>query len=314
MYKGRITGLGLFAYAEQLMRENKKTHWPDSKLDKLMAKEFPDVKLALMNAYRCNLRRIDIDLPRYDKHSKKYCKPMKGFEAFLFALFEKYGAKPRTVAFYAKQIEEKFPAHGYSIAGLVGAHNSGRRSKPPHQVKILGIDGVIRTPYEEARRVTGEINSNVHKGMKASHETRKKMSKAQKKRYEDNPEWLQQFVHFGQEALRRPQPGRMELYVFSLLDDWFLKTFKSTGDTRVGKNYIGSRCPDFTSNGIVVEFDGNGHVAFRKKRKITEQQDVAIRRRHYQKHGYLMFVIFDRDLKDLPKLRRRIKRFIGGYR
>lgn len=210
------------------------------------------------------------------------------------------------------------PFRKWEINRLRGDYNRGHFGKPKIISMCYGKDGIVRTVEEELNRKRSEA----YKGKPCSEETRKKISKANKKWCKKHPKELQKLVQAGQAAQRRPQSGKQELGIFHMVDGWFPKAgLKSTGDTRIGKNYIGSRCPDITGQKIkvVVDFDGGGHEAYRiRKGKYTEKQDVQRRRKHYRKFGYRLFVIFDiqthTDLKDLPKLRRRLKRFINYER
>ena len=170
------------AYVEKMMANNK-ARQTDEQLRMRMVKEFPDQKIWPMNFYRGMARGKGIELPRYDDQGKiiplrkQQKRTGKGFEAFLFAMFEKYGAKPRTVMFYQKKIETKFSEHNYLITRLAAGYNSGRFGKPSHQIKIHDTDGIDRTPKQEACRAISKAKIGKNNPAKRP-DVRKKISEA----------------------------------------------------------------------------------------------------------------------------------------
>lgn len=107
------------------------------------------------------------------------------------------------------------------------------------------------------------------------------------------------------------KPNKMELYLYSILQNYFPDEWKYVGD---GQVIMGGLCPDFINcNGKkkIIEFFGSyWHKdilsSISKPYNRTEEGKKII----YKKYGFDMLIIWDYELKDEERLVTKIRDFI----
>jgi len=94
-------------------------------------------------------------------------------------------------------------------------------------------------------------------------------------------------------------PNKPEKCLIKLLP----KTYKFVGD---GKLIIGGLCPDFVNkdNNKIIELYGD---YWHKRPEVIERDKRRIKT--YKKYGYKMLVIWEHELKNLNKVKNKIKEF-----
>jgi len=99
-------------------------------------------------------------------------------------------------------------------------------------------------------------------------------------------------------------PNKPEKCINKLLNKLFLKEYSFVGD---GKLIVGGFCPDFVNvNGQkkIIELYGN---YWHKKQEVIKRDKRRIKT--YKKYGYKTLIIWEHELKDLDKVKRKIKEF-----
>jgi len=97
------------------------------------------------------------------------------------------------------------------------------------------------------------------------------------------------------------KPNKMELIVQKILNSLFQGLFKYVGN---GKLFIDGKCPDFVSTDgsmLLIEFNGG---------YWHRGENTRTRARQFAKYGYRTLFIWSWELKNLRKLKSKIKKFV----
>jgi G:T-mismatch repair DNA endonuclease (very short patch repair protein) len=97
---------------------------------------------------------------------------------------------------------------------------------------------------------------------------------------------------------RRKRPTAPEATFIKIIEDNGLP-FEYTGN---GQLIIGGKNPDFS--------DHNGHLVEIFGVYWHDPSEVQARINHYQGHGWKTLVLWENDLKDVPDVIERVKRFV----
>jgi hypothetical protein len=142
----------------------------------------------------------------------------------------------------------------------------------------------------EALKKIGEGNQ----GKSRSSKTRKKISRFQKELWK-NPEHAKKvFAH--------RSPNSKELECFDIIDSVAPKDFKFVGN---GEFVLGGKCPDFMNvNGkkLLIEFNSE---------YWHKGENTRTRYRHFAKYGHRTLFIWQRELKNPERLKKKILKFVG---
>lgn len=133
----------------------------------------------------------------------------------------------------------------------------------------------------------------IHLGRKASIEARKNMSDAQKEYIINNPEVLKRMLRFN-------SPNKSELKLLDILNDTYPNEWKFVGD---GSFIIDGKCPDYincNNKKLIIELFGE-----RWHEKSEEEQRKEI----FKKFGYNTLIIWFKELKNIEKLKEKLKLF-----
>jgi len=132
-------------------------------------------------------------------------------------------------------------------------------------------------------------------GRSPSFRIKRKISKFQKELWK-NPEHARKvFAH--------RSPNNKELEVFSIIDSVTPKDFKFVGN---GQFVLGGKCPDFMNvNGKKLLIEFNSEYWHRGENTRT-------RARHFAKYGFKTLFIWQRELKNTERLKRKILKFVGA--
>jgi len=133
-----------------------------------------------------------------------------------------------------------------------------------------------------------------------------KISKAQKKLWQ-NPTHKRKQIKAMCDGIKRAVPTKPERKLRKGLNILFPNQYKFTGD---GSFIIGFKKPDFvnvTQNKIIEMFGDYWHS--KNVTENTKAQEENQRIRHFAKYGYKTLIVWERELKNIPKLKRKLKVF-----
>lgn len=183
-----------------------------------------------------------------------------------------------------------------------------KRFEDPKERRKIKVASERR--YKEHPESHGMLNKHHSK------KTIRRMEVAQNKRFE-NPKERRKMARYGNSHADMKQlwqdpsyarkvlssnskrPNGREREVRSIINS-LVVAFRYVGDGRV---MVDGRNPDFIrADGIkqVIEFFGN---------HWHEKKEVSQRKRHYERSGYDCLVIWERELKDVEKLKKKILNF-----
>ncbi len=156
------------------------------------------------------------------------------------------------------------------------------------------------------RRKMSEAHIGIRSGKHLSKETKRKLSIMGKKRWQ-NPKYVEKQLK-AIFAGHRISPNRPERRLRNGLNRMFPNEYKFVGD---GSTFIGGKSPDFINiNGQkkIIEMFGtfwHSKEITGKTRKQEEQQRIN----HFAKYGYKALIVWQKELKDIPKLKRKLIEF-----
>lgn len=149
-----------------------------------------------------------------------------------------------------------------------------------------------REKATELKRIVSERSKKLFRcGIKLTKDGRKRISEKAKERCK-NEDYLRKMLTFNGQ-------NKQEELVENLLVGMGYE-YKFVGD---GQFILGGKCPDFMNvNGQkkLIEFFGT---------YWHKEKDSQNRIRHFKQYGFDTLVIWDKELKDIPKLKNRIKEF-----
>ena len=135
----------------------------------------------------------------------------------------------------------------------------------------------------------------------------KKMSKAQTKLWQNSKHKKKQIKAMCN-GISKAKPTKPERKLKNYLNHLFPRDYKFVGD---GSIIIGNKKPDFINiNGqkkIIEMFGDYWHGEKRTKR--TKYHEEQRRIRHFAKYGFRTLIIWQKELKNLPKLKRKLRLF-----
>lgn len=184
-------------------------------------------------------------------------------------------------------------------------HKHTEESKQQTSEKLMGNTnclGIKRPPQtkEHRRKIAKKMMGNRHKlGHKESEETLQRKSIAKKKQWSD-PVWHKAQVKRMAKGSQRDSPNKKEIKLQKLLDFLYPHEWKYVGD---GSVIFGTKNPDFINvNGKkqIIELFGD---YWHKGQNPQDRIDV------FAPFGFSTLVIWERELKHIPKLIGRIQRF-----
>ena len=223
---------------------------------------------------------------------------------------------------YCGQIKGKFPRFIHGHNGRVMSEETKRKISQTRTGHIttretrrkIGIANTGHITSEETKRKIGDGNrgkivpkevvdriSKTLTGKCKSKEHCKNIGIASSKRWED-PEYRERLL-LGLVKGRKNShmlPNRQENFIYFLLNKMYPKEWKYTGDF---STIINGKNPDFINvNGQkkIIEYNGTH----------WHQNDIPGRREAvFAEHGYDTLVIWDKELKDIDRVKFRINKF-----
>ena len=102
---------------------------------------------------------------------------------------------------------------------------------------------------------------------------------------------------------RKLSPNNPEKLLIKLLNKILPKTYKFVGN---GKLIVGCFCPDFVNkdNNKIIEFYGDYWHDKTEQKQRDKRRKIA-----YKKFGYKTLIIWEKELKDLNKVKENILKF-----
>ncbi len=151
-----------------------------------------------------------------------------------------------------------------------------------------------------------EKNRQAHLGKKLSTKHKKKISKSILKRWNDPifKENQLKAIFAGCNIF----PNKPERRLRNRLNHLFPREYKYVGN---GTTFIGGKCPDFINiNGQkkIIELFGNFWHS-KEYTGRTRKQEEQKRIRHFAKYGFRTLIVWQSELKDISKLRKKIIKF-----
>jgi len=160
-----------------------------------------------------------------------------------------------------------------------------------------------RKKISKARKgITKEINPNLIR----SKSYKKKKRIAQQEKWDDPIYRENQLKSIF--ASRRIKPNKAERKLRNGLNRLFPKEYKYVGN---GSVVIGYKNPDFINiNGQKKIIELNGDYWHSKKiTGRTKVQEENQRINHFTKYGYKTLIVWESELRNIPKLKRKLKAF-----
>jgi len=179
---------------------------------------------------------------------------------------------------------------------------------PEHREKMAECNapGWKHTKETRKKMKVSRKELKERQGYLCSPEARKKISEASKKRWQD-PEFREKTIKATFEALTI-FPNKPERQLYKLLKKLFPGEYKYVGD---GKILIGFKSPDFINiNGQkkLIELFGDywhSKAVTGLPKKVHRKQ----RQEHFADYGYKCCIVWQHELKDLPKLEDKLVAF-----
>ena len=173
----------------------------------------------------------------------------------------------------------------------------------------LGRSGRKHTKATKKKMSKSRLALKERQGYLVSPETRKKLSKMSKKRWED-PEYKERVIKATFEAAMI-LPNKPEKKLRRILNKLFPGEYKYVGD---GSVLIGHKSPDFINvNGqkkLVEMFGDYWHS--KERTGLSKKEHRKQRQKHFSKYGYKTLVIWEHQLYDnIAKVKERVKNFHG---
>jgi very-short-patch-repair endonuclease len=136
--------------------------------------------------------------------------------------------------------------------------------------------------------------SESHKGKLVNQETREKIRVAHKEKFKDSK--YAQMIMDNLKVL----PNKLEIFFDKFLENNITTKFKYVGD---GYTFIAGKCPDFINfeEKMIIELFGS---------YWHRNEEVIERTEHFLKYGYKTLIVWDYELKDFVKLKKRIENFL----
>ncbi len=216
-----------------------------------------------------------------------------------------------------KKLSEEHKAK-ISLSLIGNKHMVGKHLSPETKAKMSAVRSGVNSPNfgkhwkmsPEARVKMSQSHRGRVSGMLGKHhkpETKVKMSQVHKIENLDT-EFKDRRIKASRLALNQ-FPNKPETMVMNLLNELYPNEWKYTGN---GDVIIGGQNPDFfNTNGkkrIVEIFGDYWHTVRARAYKDTEQG----KRELYKSYGYDTLIIWEKELKDIEKVKEKIKVFCGN--
>lgn len=149
--------------------------------------------------------------------------------------------------------------------------------------------------------------SRERKGIVIPEHVKRKMSQTRKKMWQD-PEYRDRTIKNSRKAMSI-HPNKPETIVLGLLNELFPNDWEFVGD---GKVVIEGKIPDFiNTNGqkkIIEMYGDYWHGEKARCYEETEEGRIAL----FKKYGYSTLIVWENELKDIDKVKDKIKEFAGA--
>lgn len=190
----------------------------------------------------------------------------------------------------------------------IGEASRKRKHSEETKQKLRKIKTGFRFTKEQLEKL-----SHSHKGQKAwnkgispSIETREKMRKAAKQRWQ-NKEYKDKNLKLMFDNLDI-RPTKPEIKMIEILKTLFPNEYRYVGD---GSVLIGYKNPDFiniNNQKKIIEIYGN-YWHSKERTGRTKRQEENQRTKHFAKYGFQTLIVWERELKDMRQLEKKILEF-----
>lgn len=192
----------------------------------------------------------------------------------------------------------------------IGLRNKGKivSEETRKKISIIHKGKVLTKEAKQKMREAKLGKPGPWLGKKRSAETIKKMTEAALQWW-SNPENKERELERMQfRAYKRTPPTKPEISLLKILFQILPYVYKYVGNWKL---WIGSKNPDFIDvNGrkkVIELFGDYWHGS--KVTGISKKEHRIERQEHFAKYGYQCCVVWEHELKDLPKLRRKLYKF-----
>ena len=189
---------------------------------------------------------------------------------------------------------------------LGNIHSESTKRKMSKSAMGHIVSKVTRKKIAKARKgITKEINPNLIR----SKEYKIKKSKAQQKKW-NNPEYREKQLK-SIFAARNSKPNKSEKQLRRILNNLFPKEYKYVGN---GSLLIGFKNPDFVNINYQKKFIELFGDYWHSKELTgrTKNQEENQRVKHFTKYGYKTLIIWEHELKNISKLKKKLMEFHNG--
>ena len=197
--------------------------------------------------------------------------------------------------------------------GMKGKRHSEETKRKIGRANAIALAG-RKMPKNVARRMAlsriGKMSNNGRIGTHHTKATKVKMSLSNKTLLLwQNPEYKERQIKAIHKGNKRGMT-KPERRLRNGLNKLFPKEYKFVGN---GQIYFGFKNPDFININCqkkIIEMFGT----FWHSKKITgrtERQEEYQRIKHFAKYGYKTLIVWQRELKDIPRLKRKLRAFHG---
>lgn len=192
----------------------------------------------------------------------------------------------------------------------LSAWAKGLWDDPVYCAKMIKLNGEQKhTKATKKKMSKSRLALKERQGYLVSSETRKKLSKMSKKRWED-PEYKERVIKATLKAVTT-FPNKSEKKLRRILNKLFPGEYKYVGD---GSVLIGHKSPDFINvNGQKKLIEMFGDYWHSKERTgLSKKEHRKQRQKHFEQYGYKTLVIWEHQLYDnVAKVKERVKNFHG---
>jgi very-short-patch-repair endonuclease len=209
-----------------------------------------------------------------------------------------------------------------SLSERMSGRNHPQFGKTGESSPMYGKHLSLKTRKKISKANSGECSSNygkhfsknIRKKMSLNHShywfgkhhtemTKKKIGEVSKRRMVEK--WKD--PKFASKVLSscHRSPNKLEQMVLSILNSLFPRLFRYVGN---GKLFVDGKCPDFVSTDgsmLLIEFNGG---------YWHRGENTRTRARHFAKYGYKTLFIWQRELKNPKRLKKKIIKFVEEYR
>lgn len=182
------------------------------------------------------------------------------------------------------------------------------QKRKPHSEEAkrkIGENNAMKNRPEIRAKTSKSLKGRTYRELFGAKETRrrlKEMSQSMKRTWQ-KPEFITK-----QMRARGVTPNRVEKQLSNMLKKLLPFEYKYVGD---GEIILGGKCPDFINvNGqkkIIEMFGDYWHGE--EKTGRTKKQEENQRIKHFAKYGYKTLIVWQSELKNMPKLKRKLVQF-----